>query len=353
MPDSVYNPVWKVGFYQGDGVNSADLRIVSLIPSATEIVAALGYGDYLVGRSHECDYPAAVTELPICTEPKFDPVGTSGEIHERVTELLASALSVYRVKTDVLATLKPTHIITQAQCEVCAVSLSDVEQAVTRLVGENSVDANNSESPIKESPIEIVSLQPACLADVWTDMARVAEALGRSTESQTSAETVISQLKARLPVVNQRPPDKQPDEIPTVVCIEWTDPLMAAGNWVPELVTLAGGHDCLGKAGAHSDWTNWETLVATDPDILIVMPCGYDMAETHKATVEMAAHEAWTQLKAVKNGRVYLTDGNQYFNRPGPRLVESWEILAEIIQGKLVNANRSSKGWQAFSQTAN
>jgi iron complex transport system substrate-binding protein len=324
------------------------LRIVSLIPSATEIVAKLGYEEYLVGRSHECDYPPSVQNLPICTEPKFNPVGTSGEIHGRVTELLASALSVYRVNTAMLAELQPTHIITQAQCEVCAVSLSDVEQAVTELVAVERLDA-------EADPIQVVSLQPERLADVWTDMARVAEALDSSEASKASAIALIETLTAKLPdpptqnaTQSGTKSDTRSDARPTVACIEWTEPLMVAGNWVPELVALAGGIDCLGEVGAHSAWTNWEALKAADPDIIVVMPCGYDLAQTRQASEALANQPEWSQLKAVKNNRVYLTDGNQYFNRPGPRLVESEEILAEIIRGRAINPARQPVGWEAL-----
>ena len=310
-----------------------------MIPSATEIVAALGYEGCLVGRSHECDYPSTIQALPVCTEPKFDPVGTSIEIHQRVTDLLTSALSVYRVKTEVLADLRPTHIITQAQCEVCAVSLSDVEQAVTDLV-----KSNNSE---ENFPIHIVSLQPDCLADVWTDMARVAAALdsSNSAERRAAAKQTIAQLKERLSIKTKPLPE---GTIPTVACIEWTSPLMAAGNWVPELVEIAGGIDCLGKAGQHSDWMSWEDLLAADPDIIVVLPCGYDLVQTRKATEEMSKHPQWQQLKAVKSQEVYITDGNQYFNRPGPRLVESAEILTEIIQRKPTDPKRQPTGWQKW-----
>ncbi|MGD1896793.1 MAG: cobalamin-binding protein [Phormidesmis sp.] len=331
---------------------STELRIVSLIPSATEIVAKLGYGQYLVGRSHECDFPAFVKTLPICTEPKFNPVGTSSQIHERVTELLASALSVYRVNVALLTQLRPTHIITQAQCEVCAVSLSDVEQAVTDLASTG------------DRPIQIVSLQPNRLADVWADMERVAAALA-SIKPITPAPAIIQKLQSRLPATDTasdsdsdsetvRPKVVCPKVVcpkvvcPKVVCIEWTDPLMAAGNWVPELVALAGGTDSCGKAGEHSDWMSWETLTAADPDIIIVMPCGYDMDQTRQATQDLSQHPDWATLIAVKTGRVYLTDGNQYFNRPGPRLVDSYEILAEIIQQKEINACRHPVGWEQF-----
>jgi len=340
------------------------LRIVSLIPSATEIVAALGYADALVGRSHECDYPATVLSLPVCTEPKFDPVGTSGEIHQRVTDLLTSALSVYRVKTEVLADLRPTHIITQAQCEVCAVSLSDVEKAVAELL--------NAESVSKDSPIQVISLQPERLADLWTDIARVAAAFNASTTGKATTDRIVTQLKNRLKHIGADDVTKEtltqeisPKEIsskvllaketlpnqdlPTVACIEWTDPLMAAGNWVPELVRLAGGLDCFGKPGQHSDWMSWDELTRADPDIIVVLPCGYDLSQTRQATEEMAKHPSWLQLKAVRDQNVYLTDGNQYFNRPGPRLVESGEILAEIIQKRAVNPKRQPKGWQNWN----
>ncbi len=317
-----------------------DLRIVSLIPSATEIVAKLGYGKYLVGRSHECDFPAFVQSLPICTEPKFDPVGTSRQIHERVSELLISALSVYNVKTDLLAQLRPTHIVTQSQCEVCAVSLSDVEQAVKALIDAAATD--NLSSTL--APVQIISLQPERLADVWTDMARVAAALSHNQTS--SATAVINGLKSRLPSAVATAEGSQPR--PNVVCVEWSDPLMAAGNWVPELVTLAGGADMCGKSGEHSDWMSWETLKTADPDMIIVMPCGYDIAQTRQATTEMATHPYWSTLSAVRHNRVYLTDGNQYFNRPGPRLVESYEILSEIIQQRAVDRQRQPLGWERF-----
>lgn len=323
-----------------NAVTNDRLRIVSLIPSATEIVDCLGYGQYLVGRSHECDFPASVRNLPICTEPKFDPHGTSREIHNRVTDLLTSALSVYRVNTELLAELAPTHIITQAQCEVCAVSLSDVEQAANALVFEKAPATQS----LQTQPLQIVSLQPNHLSDVWEDIQRVDTTL--SSGSNGTASSVIESLQQRLRAITSTPPNFSIP--PTVACIEWSDPLMAAGNWVPELVKLAGGNDCFGIAGTHSAWMSWEDLSAANPDIIIVMPCGYDLATTRQATEEMSAQAAWSQLNAVKNNQVYLTDGNQYFNRPGPRLVDSGEILAEIIQGKPVNAQRASIGWEKF-----
>ncbi|MEO0541770.1 MAG: cobalamin-binding protein [Cyanobacteria bacterium P01_A01_bin.105] len=311
------------------------LRIVSLIPSATEIVAALGYGSALVGRSHECDYPHKVQTLPACTAPRFNPEGTSRAIHDRVTELLTSALSVYEVKVSTLAQLRPTHIITQAQCEVCAASLDEVQKAV--------------ECGLETQP-QVISLQPQVLADIWADLERVATALDPQ-DGQARASRVIHALQQRLQHCTQPLSDLPPH--PTVACIEWTDPLMAAGNWVPELVTLAGGHCLFGKIGQHSPWLQWDELLAADPDLIVVMPCGYDLLKTQKAVEALSQDPHWADLRAVRNYRVYLTDGNQYFNRPGPRLVDSVEILAEILQPEAYEAaagqSYAMAAWKLFS----
>ena len=314
---------------------SKKTRIVSLIPSATDIVTALGYGTALVGRSHECDLPESVAALPACTAPKFNPKGTSREIHDRVTELLQAALSVYDVKVETLAALQPTHIITQAQCEVCAASLMDVQKAVDQGL---------------ESQPQVISLQPQVLADIWTDIERVAVALDPQ-QGCDRASRVVHQLQHRIQrctqALNPVPPH------PTVACIEWTEPLMAAGIWVPELVAFAGGHCLFGKTGQHSPWLQWEELLAADPELILVMPCGYDLAETHRATVALSQDPRWSKLKAVRNYQVYLTDGNQYFNRPGPRLVDSLEILAEILQPEAYEAaggkSHAMTAWKLFS----
>lgn len=301
----------------------ASLRILSLIPSATEIVAALGLGGRLVGRSHECDYPAMVHRLPACTAPKFDPEGSSKVIHDRVTDLLQSALSVYRVDEALLTQLRPSHILTQAQCEVCAVSLAEVEQAVGRLV---------------DSHPQIISLQPNTLTDLWADIINVAKALG----TERAGEILVARLQQRVACCQRlareiTQPARSPAAAhpsPTVACIEWIEPLMAAGNWVPELVNLAGGNNCFGEVGQHSPWLDWEDLVAADPDILVAMPCGFDLEKTAEEMTVLTQRPGWFELKAVRTGQVYCTDGNQYFNRPGPRLVDSLEILQEIFFGK-------------------
>jgi iron complex transport system substrate-binding protein len=303
-------------------------RIVSLIPSATEIVCALGFEHHLVGRSHECDFPASVKQLPVCTAPAFMPEGSSAEIDRRVKERLQNALSVYEVHTDLLEQLQPDIIITQAQCEVCAVSLQDVERAVCQLVA---------------SQPRIVSLEPNRLADVWADIGRVAEALDAN---QHGAE-VVAQLQRRVHTIAER---ASPLLRPTVACIEWLDPPMAAGNWVPELVELAGGANLFGQAGEHSPWLQWQQVVDADPDVLVLMPCGFYIERTLSEIHVMAERPGWQALKAVQNGRVYITDGNQYFNRSGPRLVESLEILAEVSHPAVFNFGHEGSGWERMKE---
>jgi iron complex transport system substrate-binding protein len=278
-------------------------RIVSLIASATEIVFELGLGEFLVGRSHECDYPIAVLDLPCCTRPRFDCSGDSREIDRLVKQSLRDALSIYEVFDDVLEALQPTHIITQTQCEVCAVSLRDVERSVA--------------SRLKSCP-KIISLAPNSLADIWDDFRRVGDGVG------IEAEPTIARLMSRVSRVRgsrTRASGADQGVRPTVACVEWLEPLMAAGNWVPELVELAGGK--------HSPWMTWEELVTADPDIIIAMPCGFSIERTLPEMHWLTDRPGFCNLR----GRVYVADGNQYFNRPGPRIVESLEILVEIFNG--------------------
>jgi len=285
-------------------------RIISLIASATEIVCALGFESQLVGRSHECDFPASVKRLPICTSPKFEIEGLSYEIDQRVKAILQESLSVYRVDAELLDRLRPTHIITQSQCEVCAVSFKDVEQAVCQFA---------------RSQPAIVSLEPNALADVWADIRRVAQALGapeRGEQTVAAMQQRMTTIAAQAQATGHRP---------TVACIEWIEPLMAAGNWMPELVEMAGGVNLFGEAGRHSPWMTWEELVAKDPDVIFISPCGFDITRTLEETHLLEAKQEWNALEAVKSRRVFVADGNQYFNRPGPRLVESLEILAEML----------------------
>lgn len=309
-------------------MSNPPFRIVSLLPSATEIVAALGLADCLVGRSHECDYPPQVQSLPVCTAPKINPEGTSLEIHDRVTNLLESALSVYQIKTEVLQELQPTHIITQDQCDVCAVTFADVEQAAAQLLG--------------NCP-QIISLKPNLLDEVWASIQQVASAF------DVNSKPLIDSLLARIGnCANQTLP-----LCPMVACIEWIEPLMAAGNWVPELVKYAGGTCIFGKIGQHSPWLKWEDLVSADPQIIIFMPCGFDLERTRQEVYPMMSRPQWQQLQAVKTGKVYITDGNAYFNRPGPRLVDSLEILAEIFHPERFNFGYEGRGWERIKVMSN
>ena len=306
----------------------AEHRIVSLIASATEIVCALGLENEMVGRSHECDFPPSIKRLPQLTEPKFNVEGTSYEIDQRVKAILQEALSVYRVDASMLDELGPTHIVTQTQCEVCAVSLKDVEQAVCLMVRSNP---------------KIISLEPNSLADIWADIRRVGDGLG----VRDRAETLIDKLQGRMNRVQQLTRTIEPK--PTVACVEWIDPLMAAGNWMPELVEMAGGVNLFGKAGKHSPWMTWDELTASDPDVIFVSPCGFDINRTLHEMHLLSERPEWNQMKAVADARVYIADGNQYFHRPGPRVAESLEILAEILDAGAFSFGHEGSGWVRYN----
>ncbi len=300
-------------------------RIVSLLPSATEIVCALGFADQLVGRSHECDFPAAVTRLPALTSPKFNPEGTSVEINDRVKTILAEALAVYRVDADRLRELRPDVIVTQSQCDVCAVSMREVEDAVAQWTG---------------SRPRIVSLAPYALRDVFADMEHVAEALGASVRGTE----VVGALRARLAAIELRA--RAAATRPRVACIEWIDPLMAAGNWMPELFAMAGAENLFGRAGQHSPWMKFAELAAADPDVILIAPCGFTMDRAALDLPALTAHPEWPRLKAVRSRQVLLGEGNQFFNRPGPRLAESLEILAEVLHPELFAFGHEGSGWR-------
>jgi iron complex transport system substrate-binding protein len=300
------------------------MRIVSLLPSSTEIVCALGFEDALVARSHECDFPASVKNLPVVTAPKFNPKGSSSEVDQRVKTILQEATSVYQVDAETLKSLHPDIIITQQQCEVCAVSFDDVKQVVGDYLGDTA---------------EIISLEPNALQDVFNDIQRVADAL----DAAPQGHELILQMKTRMNAIAERAALQQ--QRPTVASIEWIDPLMAGGNWMPTLVEMAGGTELFGKADEHSHWITWDNLKQADPDVLVILPCGYDIPKAMSELSVLCNREDWGELAAVKNNRVYITDGNQYFNRPGPRLVESLEILAEILYPNIFDFNHDGRGW--------
>jgi len=300
-------------------------RIVSLLPSATEIVCAFGAADRLAGRSHECDYPPEIRGLPACTSAKLDASAPGSEIDRQVKDLARDALSIYRLDVELLSQLQPGLILTQAQCEVCAVSLAEVEAATAQWLGERP---------------EILPLSPSRLVDIWEDIRRIAEALGLAEPGRELLRALKNRfvnIIEKTCVVKQRP---------SVACVEWIEPLMAAGNWVPELVDLAGGESVAGETGKHSPWMNWEALSKLDPEVIVVMPCGFDLKRTRAETAALARHPEWPRLRAVKKRRVFLTDGSQFFNRPGPRIVESLEILAEILHPDKFKFGHKGVAWE-------
>lgn len=302
-------------------------RIVSLLPATTEIVHALGRGDDLVGRSHECDHPPEVERLPVVTEPKVWVGGDSAAIDRQVGEILEQALSVYKVHADVLRELAPDLVLTQSQCEVCAVSADDVQQAVN-----DHLDGD----------AEVVALEPNALSDVLDDVRRVAAALDipdRGDELATSMSLRIAAIAERTVELSRR----------RVVTLEWIDPLMAAGNWMPELLEAAGGQELFGRAGQHSPWLDWDVVVEADPDAIVVLPCGFDLARTREQARALTQLPGWSQLRAVREGRVALVDGHRFCNRPGPRLVESTQILAEIVQPDAFAPSYLGDAWEPIS----
>ncbi len=303
----------------------AALRVVTLIPSATEIVAALGFRDHIVGRSHECDFPPRIDALPALTAPKLKTEGNSAELDERVKRLIEQGLAVYKVDAPLLRKLAPDVIVTQDQCQVCAASLADVEAATRDWT---------------DRPVNIVSLNPMSLDDVWRDMGKVAVALGVADRGKSLIHSLTQRMRMtgdRAATVKQRP---------RTALIEWIEPLMAGGNWMPTLVEMAGGANLFGTAGQHSPWLEWEALKSADPDAIVIAPCGLDLARIRADFPALAKLRGWSELRAVKTKRVYFADGNQYFNRPGPRLVETLEILAEILHPDRFSFGLKGRAWE-------
>lgn len=288
-------------------------RVVSLLPAATEIVCVLGGRALLVGRSHECDHPEDVVELPVVSRPRTAMPDASDAVDRTVRELVRQTLSIYEIDDAALARLAPDVVVTQDVCEVCAVGRDDVLDAVAQVVSDD---------------VDVVSLSPTCLADVLEDHRRVATAIG----AQATADRVVAGLRRRLDQVRQLVAGRPR---PSVATIEWVEPLMAGGNWMPELVELAGGRNLLGVAGAHSPCIEPGGLLAADPDRVLVAPCGWDLDRAERDLATLESTDWWGGLRAVREGGVAVADGHRFFNRPGPRIVESVEILAEWLHPDL------------------
>lgn len=307
--------------------NMPNQRIISLLPAATEMICALGLEHQLVGRSHECDYPSSIVNLPVCSSAKFISGSNSAEIDKQVKEILSDSLSIYEVDSALIKQLSPDIIITQAQCEVCAVSLNDVELALKDLL---------------EKECQIISLEPHGLDDIYREIQLLANQLGvpeAGVELLELSEERINIIRHKLKFISERP---------SVACVEWLSPLMIAGNWTPEIVEIAGGTPVLTLAGKHSSYINFEDIVKANPDILVIMPCGFSIQRTLQEINLLIDLPGWTDLKAVQNQKIFVVDGNQYFNRSGPRITDSIEIMAEIINPKQFVFGYEGNGWLQF-----
>ena len=293
------------------------LRICSFLPSATEIVYALGLGDALHGVSHECDYPADARTKPIVVKSRFDPTRhSSREIDRIVADMMARGERIYEVDQEALEQARPDLVITQELCEVCAISYEDVQSAVLRL----------------DTPPRLVSLDPSSLGDVLSDIERVGEVTGTTDR----AGELTAELNERIESV--RSGATQAAVRPRVACIEWLEPLIVAGHWVPEMVAVAGGYDGLGQAGAPSRRVRIEELAEYAPEVLILMPCGLDVDRAIDEYSLLGNREDWQALPASQRGRVYAADAGGLFSRSGPRLVDGLEILGQIIHPDLFPA---------------
>jgi iron complex transport system substrate-binding protein len=288
-------------------------RIASLLASGTEIVCGLGLADRLVAISHECDYPANITDRPHVTRANVAAEASSSAIDSQVRQMTAANEALYEIDVERLAALEPDVIVTQAQCDVCAVRYEDVLEACATHDGLRHA--------------RVVALNPMTLADVLADIEKVGEA----TDSDEEARGYVATLRDRIDAVRQRTSQVPNANRPRAISIEWIDPVMVAANWVPELIDLAGGRSGLTQTGHYSTTTDWQDIVRFDPEVILVSPCGFDLKRTLGEAPALLHHKGWSDLTAVRNGRVYAVDGNAYFNRSGPRIVDTLEIIAHLI----------------------
>ncbi len=307
------------------------LRLLPLLSSATEIVHALGLGEFQIGRSHECDFPKSVEALPACTKASIPLNVSSGEIDRLVRERAESLVSIYEIDSELLKRLNPTHIITQTQCNICAVSLGDVQKAMQQQL---------------DVAAEVVPLEALALDGLWNDILRVARTCGHAD----AGAALVKKLQDRLSAIEATA--QRAKHRPSLAAIEWLDPLMAAGNWVPELIEIAGGRSLLGVTGQHSPYMTFEALRESDPDVIAAMPCGFDLDRTRAEMVHLTQMPGWKDLRAVREHRVFICDGNQYMNRSGPRLVDSARIFAELLHPDLFHSELRGVGWEPFDATA-
>ena len=297
------------------------MRICSLLPGATEIACALGLADEIVGVSHECDFPPAARSKPVMVRSRIDPTSIgSGEIDRQVGDLLRSQQSLYALDEKRFKDSEPDIILTQGLCDVCALDYNDVVRAARSLARDPC----------------IVSLDPHCLADILNDVLRIGEATHRLRQ----AKSLVQELQLRIESVRDR--TARSASRPRVACLEWFDPIYMAGHWVPEMVHIGGGNDILGTAGEPSAKVEWDAVIASMPEILILMPCGFDLDRAVRESSLLKDRAGWQNLPAVKDGRVFAVSGADYFSRPGPRLIDGLEILSELFHPQLSRAPISS-----------
>jgi iron complex transport system substrate-binding protein len=301
------------------------MRVISLLASGTEIVCALGAGDALVGRSHECDNPGWVRKLPACTHPAFDVSMSSGEIDAEVRRRLKLQEPLYHVDAELIRELRPDLLITQAHCEVCAVTPDDVERVGCSILSS-----------------QVLALSAGTVEGIFDGVMSIA----RSMDLLSAGEDLVAKMRSRIRAVTDAVRDKP---TPTVVMLEWTDPIFSMGNWGPELVEAANGRVLLGEKGQFSRAILWNDVRDADPDFLIIAPCGYDMGRTVRELPLLEALPGWGQLKSVRAGTVALADGNLYFNRSGTTIVETVEILAEILHGHGGQDKRQVGAWRPYA----
>ena len=299
------------------------MRVVSLLASGTEIVCALGAGEWLVGRSHECDNPEWVRELPALSEPAFDVTVSSRAIDAEVNRRIRAGEPLYLLENAMIAELAPDLIITQAHCEVCAVTPGDLERSGCLVSG----------------AAQVMALTAGSLDGVFAGMQRVADALGLSA----AGAALAAREKERLAEVTARCKGKN---APTVVLLEWAEPVFAMGNWGPELVEAANGRLLIGNKGEHSRAIPWEHVLEADPEVLVIAPCGYTLERALSEREVLEAMPGWSSLRAVKAGKVAYADGNLYFNRSGMTVVRTAEILGEMLHGEVFGERSEGVAWR-------
>jgi iron complex transport system substrate-binding protein len=304
-------------------------RVISLLPSATEMIYALEAQNCLVGKSHECDFPEESAAIPTVSSSSISNSLSSLEIDNLVKEKVWEALSLYELNIDLIKQLQPDLIITQDQCKVCAIHLSDLESLIEKELGYQP---------------KIVSFQPSSLDDFYANFRE----LGILLEQEEQASNLLEEYSDRIEIIKHKV--KFVKHRPQILCIEWMEPLMSAGHWTPELIQIAGGEAVLSKSFNKSEYINIEDIIAAQPDGILIAPCGFTLERTRTELDALLNQEAWQGLKAVQKGHVFIADGNRFFNRSGPGLIDTAEMIAEILQVNQFYYGMEGHYWEQISK---